>query len=213
MPKKICIIHPVDATTDFLSEIYSNIDESLLEVVRLEKKVDHFSFYNSLPEESTIIFLGHGTSNSLKGASTLDCEEIFMSDNQLAAFEKKDVLLFSCRSNQYIRKFYKTANINTGIGFPNMITDYMEISEYDDPNRAEGLTSEDIEIFKNNLVEIMRGSLNDFINMNLNIYQFYNRIILRTNKSILQYFKKNNGDEPLGKMLIDLRNGLVLKKN
>lgn len=209
MAKKICIIHPVDATTDFLSEIYKNIDESKISILRIEKKEEHFSFYDCIPLENTVLFLGHGTSDSLNGASTLDFEGIFMSENQLNVFENKDIILFSCRSNQYIKKFYQSANLKNGIGFPNMITDYTEISQYD-TDRAEGLTSEDIEEFKKALVEIMAGSIRDFIELNLNIYQLYNRIILRTNKIILNYFKINNS-EPLGKMLLDLRNGMIFK--
>lgn|GEM_PF-2739201 len=203
----------MDGTTNFLVDIYSNLEESLVEIKRIETKEDHFSFYESIPEENVILFLGHGTSNSLKGASTLDFEGILMTSMQLSVFKDKDVILFSCRSNQYVSKFYKDANLKHGIGFPNMITDYDEIAEYDEPDRAEGLTSVDIEIFKKILVDIMRGSLTDFVKMNLSIYQFYNRIILRANKSILKYFSENKGDDPLGRMLIDFRNGIILKKN
>ncbi len=213
MCKKICIIHPTDPTTDFLSDIYNEVDESLIKIFRLEAPDANFSFYESIPTENVILFLGHGTSDSLNGTSSIGHQQIFMSENQLAVFENKDVILFSCRSNQYVKKFYKTANLKHGIGFPNMITDYDEIAHYDDPERAEGLTSEDIDNFKKVLVSIMKGSLNDYILMNLNIYQFYNRIILRTNKSILKHFKENGRDEPLGRMLIDFRNGIILKKN
>lgn len=213
MCKKIYIIHPVDSTTDFLKEIYNDIENTKITVLRIESKDDHFSFYENSPEENTVLFLGHGTSNTLKGASTIDYDGILMSENQINILENKNVILFSCRSNQYINKFYKSANLKNGIGFPNMITDYVEISEYDEPERAAGLTSEDIEKFKIIIVDIMKFSLKDFIELNLNIFQLYNRIKLRINKAILDYFKENNNDDPLGKMLIDLRNGIVIKKN
>lgn len=58
----------------------------------------------------------------------------------------------------------------------------------------------------------MKFSLKYFIELNLNIFQLYNRIKLRINKAILDYFKQNNNDDPLGKMHIDLRNGIVIKK-
>jgi len=214
MSKKICIIHPVDPTTDFLDQIYMGLDDSQINLLRLKNKSDHDSFYESPPEEKRVLFLGHGTTDSLNGAMNDNYEQKhFISEKQLTVLSKKDVILFSCRSNQYIKKFLKECNLNNGIGFPNMITDIEEIPYYDDPERAEELTQEDINIFKQMLVRIMKNSLSDFILLDLSLDEYYNRIKLRINVEIINFYKEKKDISSLGKMLLDLRKGLLIKRN
>lgn len=213
MSKQLSIIHPVDETTDFLCEIYDHLSSESFNLLRIATRQDHSLFFENPPKEDVVLFLGHGTSTALNGAMTSAYEhKIFISETQLTVFEGKDVILFSCRSDQYIRKFFNSSKLRTAIGFPNMITDKDEIEHYEDPERAEGLTKDDIEIFRKILVTIMAGSLKDFIEKDLSVIEFLNRIIIRTNVAIIKLFKNPNLNPPLGKMLLDFRKGLMMKR-
>ncbi len=221
--KKINIIHPKDDTTDFLEEIYLYLKENTsaeINVIRLTTKEDHSSFFEFIHEidnNELILFLGHGTSSGLSGARTNFYQsDAFITERQLSVFKNKNLILLSCRSNQYLNTYFKDCGLKSSIGFPNLITDFQEIEEHDDPKRVEDITKEDIELFKNSIVNIVKYSLEDFILNNLTVFQLFNRIKLRTNKRIIKFYIEisNQGKLPLGKMLNDMVDGLIfLEKN
>lgn len=216
--KIIHIIHPKDVTTDFLGEITSYIKEKTgvkINLLRLATKEDHLSFFeivHKFEENELILFLGHGTSTGLSGASTNDYEQIeFITEKQLKIFETKNIILLSCRSNQYLKKYFKECNLKSAIGFPNLITDSEEIEHHDDPERLDDVSKDDIELFKKAIVEIIKFSLEDYISKNLSTNQLFSRFKLRISKRIINLYNKNpnKGKLPLGKMLNDMVDGLV----
>ena len=214
---KIHIIHPKDESTDFLDSIteyiekYTSVEINLL---RLQTKKDHFIFFEliqSINDDELILFFGHGTSKGLSGSVTKDFEQReFITEKQLKIFENKNIVILSCRSNQYLNSYFKECNLKSAIGFPNLITDYEEIEYHDDPKRVENLKQEDIDIFRKMIVDIIKFSLEDYINHNLSIQQLYNRIKLRINKKVINlYFETpNRGKLPLGKILNDMASDL-----
>lgn len=210
--KKVVIIHPKDTTTDFLEEISTYIEALNIEVniLRLITKEEHLSFFetvHSFDENELIIFLGHGTSTGLSGCNTNDYEQPeFITEKQLKVFENKNLILLSCRSNQYLKSYFKDCNLKSAIGFPNLITDFDEVPYHDDPDRLDGITKDDVEAFKIILVEIVKFSLEDFVNNELSVFQIFNRMKLRINRRIINLYQKNapNDKTPLGKMLHDV---------
>jgi hypothetical protein len=217
--KIIHIIHPVDDSTNFLEEIYLYLQEKTdaeINIHRLANKEDHASFYDiipKIPSDEIILFFGHGTSFGLSGARTKEYEEIeFITYKQLKVFEEKYVILLTCRSNQYLKTHFEECALSLAIGFPNLITDFEEVEYHDDPERVEDIKQEDIDIFRNMIVEIMKYSLEDYIVNNLTTQQLYNRIKLRINKRVINLYIKipNKGKLPLGKMLNDMVEGISI---
>lgn len=219
--KKIHIIHPKDKSTDFLNSITEYIKNNTsveINLLRLHTKEEHSQFFeliHSINNDELILFFGHGTSSCLSGAMTNEFEAPeFITEKQLKIFENKNVMILSCRSNQYLKSYFKDCNLNSAIGFPNLITEHSEIEHHDDPERFGDISLEDIELFKTAIVEIVMFSLEDYIQNNLSFQQFFNRLKLRINKRIINLYNKvpNKGKLPLGKMLNDMVDGLIYLK-
>lgn len=217
----IHIIHPKDDSTDFLEEIYSYIKEKTkieINILRLETKVDHSNFYDiipTIPDNELILFFGHGTSIGLCGARTKEYEEIeFITNRQLKVFEEKNVVLVTCRSNQYLKTHFEECILKSAIGFPNLITDFEEVEYHDNPKRVEDIKLEDIDAFRYMIVQIMKYSLEDYINNDFTTLQLFNRIKLRINKRVINLYHgtPNKGKLTLGKMLNDMVDGLIYFK-
>lgn len=216
--KIIHIIHPKDDSTNFLVAIYSYLLENTdakINILRIANKEDHSNFYDiipKIPNNELILFFGHGTSFGLSGARTKEYEEIeFITLKQLKVFADKNIILLTCRSNQYLKTHFDECIIKSAIGFPNLITDFEEVEYHDDPKRVENIKQEDINIFRNMIVGIIKYSLEDYINNNLTIQQLYNRIKLRINKRVINLYIEtpNKGKLILGKMLNDMIDGLI----
>ncbi|RED25220.1 hypothetical protein BD847_1965 [Flavobacterium cutihirudinis] len=219
--RTIHIIHPEDSSTDFLNLITEYIKEfSKINLIKLKTQEDHSIFFeliHTIDKNELILFFGHGTSTGLSGAVTKDYENHeFITEKQLKIFSEKNVMILSCRSNQYLKSYFKECNIQSAIGFPNLITDYEEIEHHDDPERLNDVSAKDIELFKEAIIDVMKFSLEDYVMGNLSIIQFYNRIKLRINKKIINLYNEspNKGKLPLGKMLNDMVDGMIfLNKN
>lgn len=211
--RRIIIIHPKDETTDFLEEISSYLIKNVnveISILRLSTKEDHLSFFETVhtfDENELILFLGHGTSTGLSGCSTNQYEQTeFITEKQLKVFENRNLILLSCRSNQYLNSYFKDCKLKSAIGFPNLITDFEEVIHHDDPTRLEGITLDDIEEFKIILVEIVKYTLEDYCKSELSIFQIFNRLKIRINKKIILLYQKNitNDKTAVGKMLQDV---------
>ena len=155
MNKKIHIIHPKDKSTDFLDSITEYIKNKTtveINLLRLQTKEEHSQFFeiiHSVNNDELILFFGHGTSSGLSGAMTSEFESPeFITEKQLKIFENKKVLILSCRSNQYLKSYFKECNLNSAIGFPNLITDYCEIEHHDDPERFKDIKQEHIDFLR-----------------------------------------------------------------
>lgn len=214
--KRLHIIHPEDSTTDFLNLITEYIRElAEINLIRLKTKADHFNFFeliHSIDKNELILFFGHGTSTGLSGAVTKDYEnQEFITEKQLKIFSEKNIMILSCRSNQYLKSYFKECDIKSAIGFPNLITDHGEIEHHDDPERLNDVSVEHIELFKNVIIDVVKFSLEDYVTENLSMIQFYNRIKLRINKRIMKLYNEipDKGKLPLGKMLNDMVDGMI----
>ncbi|RIJ48700.1 hypothetical protein D1614_09205 [Maribellus luteus] len=222
MSKLLHIIHPKDNSTDFLEEIHTYLSEKYEErihVSRLHTREDHnyiFKQMRQMPTDTLYLFFGHGTSTCLSGAITRDFEyPQYISDEQLQVFEGKNVVLLSCRSDQYLQKYFKQCNLKSAIGFPNMITDDIE-TEYPEPESfEEKVTSEDILAYRKILVDVMKYSLDDYLKGNFSSSQLIDRMRLRINRKLINFYKENpnKGHLPFGMMLSELANDVSYFSN
>ncbi|MDQ3192757.1 MAG: hypothetical protein M3Q58_14275 [Bacteroidota bacterium] len=212
------VIFPKDGTTDFLEEIIDylkNQTKAIITVHRINDLEQQLDFKSNIgdfiPINSNVLFIGHGTSSSLRGPVVpLNSFGPFFSESELSLFKTHRIILLTCRSSDYLKKYGKESGLKAGIGFPNLITDYYEIIYPEDPHRVTGLAESEIILFRNVLVDIVKFSLEEFINGNLSFFQLYKRIKLRSQKALIKFYNRNHdkGKLPYGKMLYDLNDGL-----
>lgn len=216
MNKKIHILYPKDETTDFLEGVFSNCFEKIIvyRFISRENYDDFFEIIRNIPNDDLIIFLGHGSSSLLSGTITREFEyKVFISEYQLKIFENKTIILVSCRSNQYLQKFFKESRIKRAIGFPNLITELEEIENHDNEEIIDIISDIDIENFRNDLVYFLSKTLEDFINYDLNLKQFFNILKLRINKKIIFHLNKDSSSSVYITMLNDLLKDLEYFEN
>ncbi|MBW7941595.1 MAG: hypothetical protein H3C64_04170 [Candidatus Kuenenia stuttgartiensis] len=214
----IHFIHPVDDTTNFLSEILYYLQENTevdITLFRLKEPEDHTNVLKSIEQTSdatTIVFMGHGMSSALSGATVGTYSYgNFISEHALNVFKGKKVMLLTCRSNEYLKNYGRESRISAGIGFPNLVTDsYETLYPEENADRINGIIESDIAQFRILLVNIVKFSLRDFILRDLSFHQLFTRLKLRSQKALLEYYRMNpkRGLIPYGKMLYDLNDGL-----
>lgn len=160
----IHFIHPIDASTEFLKTIYFDLIN-----VFGSHKVNVYAFtsdeegeaYKSqitkLPENSSIIFLGHGRSDRLYGVLETSNESYF-SPEEMKTFNKKNLFLLACQSCELLKKTFRSTNINHSIGFGHLPTSEEEVQKIKNM-RKRGASERDIEIFKKIIVRSVSKSL------------------------------------------------------
>jgi len=220
MGNKVHIFFPKDSSTDFLNSIIEyltdKVDDEKIIIYRLTKREEHSDFFNyiyKIPKNELIVFLGHGTSVALAGASTSEYENpTWISHKQLMAFEDLRVVLMSCRSNEYLKNYAKDCKLKAGIGFPFLLTDIDEINESDNIEQFSGEINErDIELFRKTISNVIEKSIEDYLISELNFHSLYKRIELRLNKELLTINKSKFGKESLhSQMIRDMRDSMYI---
>lgn len=155
--KKICI-HPLDSTTMFLDPIRNVFaDNSILVQPNIESHNFVLEQLVNLSERSLIIFLGHGSSQLLKGASFSNYDQEHFIDNKQAQhlFSNHDVFLLSCNSSDFLNAF---SSYSSSIGFGNILSSMEEV-EIEQKFRDININFEDIEIFKSAFVNAVYFAL------------------------------------------------------
>jgi hypothetical protein len=195
MANKIIIIYPIDPTTDFLNQVVKSVQESFPENTYLIRPGLNFDL-TFLPDEiakmytskDLIIFLGHGNSSYLFGSTDKEGKKTRLLERNdiYRIFENKNLILFSCYSNELLRK---PNQIREYIGFGNMPTDWNEIiAERDlvDLNYLKGLSENSLNGFKSFLVQMMCTALKKtFKNPNY-MREIYLELRLELNKYLLR---------------------------
>ncbi len=212
----ILILHALDKTTSFLSVFKNEFDEyyfsfnSDAESVRLAK--DKLGI---LDQKSLIIYLGHGNSSGLYVPNESNSYDNYFLDVSCGNlyFEKHDLFLLSCKSNQYLKKIYKS---NSSIGFGDIISSKYELDHYNEHNAGKIHLDEcDIdkfnEIYVNSSVRVIKKLINK------EIYFFDAPKLLRflinseINKILID--KDNSNRISFSKLLFDFRNEFDYRKN
>lgn len=193
MKNNILLIYPQDETTDFLQRIpnflFKRNGEDRFIYQRLGfSDVEHLNcikMIEQLPDDSFVIFLGHGRSDQLLGA--LDYERFRFVNHELRyIFKSKKVFFLSCRS----REFLLDQGIE-GVGFGNLLTSTSELNDPTNQRHYSYLYSAigtpdsfAIQQFNEQIVNISCTSLHDYIAQNLSMEELYFNLKLRFNKVI-----------------------------
>lgn len=200
----IIILHPRDTTTDFLCEISNSITSKYKENVVLlrpeftkESHLDCVQELKDAKKDQLIIFLGHGASNCLCGSTNGEFSyHDFILEEALNIFENQRVVLISCRSEEYLKKYHVGARIIASIGFGDLPTETEEIDTlqrisaiYDQVNQKI------LDRFKSSLNEVISASIIDGIEKQMSFMELYNRIRLRINKKISEVLIVNKSLE------------------
>lgn len=200
MKNEIMIIFPQDQTTDFLQTIpdllfekhgegrfhYKRIGFSHPEHTKCRQSVEE------LPDDSFVLFLGHGRRDALLGA--FDYERFdFIRQEHLHIFRRKKVFFLSCHS----KNFLSNQNIE-GVGFDHLLTSTNDLGDeiyrrkYAYLTSAGGNDSKSVYQFSDKLAVICGASLNDLVSKSLSLSEFYKHLKIRFNKEIATLILKNN---------------------
>lgn len=214
--KGILVLHAVDSSTLFLnsfekefSNYYFSFDSTKDSILKAK------NLLGDLNPKSLIIYLGHGSSSNLYEPDENHLyEKIFLDvtwGNHY--FEDHDILILSCKSNEYTNKIYTS---NFSLGFGNIISSEEELKIHNEKNDIKKKLSVDEinlfnEIYIRISIQIVKGLINNTIRFN-NIYKYFNFLINQEINKILLDKNYENRLE-LSRMLFELRNEIVLKKN
>lgn len=185
MSNRLLCIYPKDDTTVFLQPVFEQLC-SLDYVVGFHKDStddDFFEQLESLIQKSdTIIFLGHGASDKLFGTypNPIFDRKIDEYLDNLKWLRDKKLILFACRSKEFIETF----NYNQCIGFgliPTSMED-LEGSFHRNVNLKK-LDSLDIAFFNQILISIWKRTIENVTSL-LDLEDFYNNFKLFANYEI-----------------------------
>mgnify|MGYP000364058611 CR=1 FL=1 len=195
-------IHPVDKTTSFLSDIYSKvisvIGEENVCVFDFNSATcqENFDKIKSLPDDSLIVFLGHGRNDRLYGVED-ESDEAFVEVNKMWVFDDKSLFALACHSSQLLQGSHHKTRIKHSIGFGDLPTSSEEIENIRKLRNA-GVTDDDIEEFKEVIVDSISLALISCFEGNINYEHLYYHLKLllykKTNFLVLECNKRNLAD-------------------
>ena len=168
------------------------------------------------PDNSTLVFLGHGHSSGLYSPESNNFAKKIIIDVKLGdeIFKNKDIILLSCNSNQYIRKIKK---FNKIIGFGNILSSMTEVSieaEYSTGN-YRNINDVDIDFFNRTYTEAIIHVLKELMEDKITFedipksIEFY--INIEINKTLLNKSLKNRIE--ISQLLFEFRNEMLFIKN
>jgi hypothetical protein len=194
---KTLVLYPEDNSTVFLEQViahlFATVNTSLFEFFKIKPTEESHKLALREIEKAehiTIIFLGHGSSHALQGARNDEYKnEKFISNKDFLLFKGKRLLLVSCDSCVLIKKTRGYAFLEA-IGFGDLPTDWNDIQSARELNASayDGFTELTMQLFRKNLVEIVKYSLSDFLNGSFCLRELYDSILLRINKRIADNF-------------------------
>jgi hypothetical protein len=186
----ITVIISVDPSTNFLYSIVENMKSNSIEFELIEVHPNEESYkscldnISNIPENNTILFLGHGQEN-------------------------QNLFLLACDSASLIKSSFRIAKTNKAIGFGPLPTEMEEVKN-DKKLATAGITLDTIELFKQainetvilSLLEYFKDESKDFIFLKDYINLHLNK---RINKAILEEGNKNLAD-----LLFNMKNDMVI---
>jgi hypothetical protein len=209
----IYILYALDQTTEFLSVFKDHFPDKLFVIKpNAESVKESLSFLEQVPEQSLIVFLGHGHSTGLYTPESESFEKkIFIdSDYSNVVFKNKIAILLTCNSSQFIKNFTSYKYI---VGFGNIISSMHEaIAESEFETWRLGKISEnDIEYFNNAYCNAVILSLTSYQKGNCNYTDLPKLIKYFINQSINEILsnKEIKNRVERARLLYEFRNEMV----
>lgn len=214
MSKIVCIYSlERDHTTDFLQSLCDHINATLF-AVQIGYDVDSEDdtieeIYNAVEKANTVLFLGHGTSDSLF-ASGSDETELFGKANVMLLANKR-LFLLACNSAEFIKK-YKLTN---AIGFGKMPTSLDDARHWKTLHKTliEDFSKSDIEIYNTALVDALCNSisLETISDYSLFRERFKFQVSREIVKCLIQHKDKENYRK-IADLLFYLQKDMIIKQ-
>lgn len=212
MGKPILIVHPNDKTTSFLDKIKNHL------VHRFPDKLHHFNIYpndeshaacmqkiKSTPEDSFIIFFGHGRTDKLYGSKGNDFDnrdlvsieaiaehpeqyyynDNFINEKNVEVFAGKKVFCLACNSNDKISNYAFNKGVHVFLGFGDIPTSVPEFKE----DGIKNVSNDIVKLIKTELNYIIKRSLEIGIENNFKFFQLRDIIQFITNQRISYYLR------------------------
>ncbi|MBW2962943.1 hypothetical protein [Mesonia aestuariivivens] len=213
----IIVIISIDPSTKFLFDIVDRLKSNsiVFELIEIHPNTDSYKScldnIAKLPENTTILFLGHGQDDKIYGGELLDDfpKQPLVKRNEMGIFKNQNLFLLACDSASLIKSSFRIAKTNKAIGFGPLPTEIEEV-ESDKKLANEGITLETIELFKQainetvilSLLEYFKDESKDFIFLKDYLNLHLNK---RINKAILEDENRNLAD-----LLFNMKNDMVI---
>lgn len=175
----ICL-YPTDSTTEFLRPVFERIcalpDVEPFEGDSIEDDCFLDNLYMALEKAESVVFLGHGSTRCLYGTSLNPL--IDDKSGNLDLLRNKKLVLFSCRSKDFIKEY----NLHNGLGFGFIPTTLDDARDGRTLHKLDItiLESLDLEAFKDSIIRIWIRALSehDFSNMSKfqKSFEFYTNV-------------------------------------
>jgi hypothetical protein len=181
-------IYPKDETTEFLEPIYlaakSSLGEGNVCLISFEKNTyeENFNLVKDLPKDSNIIFLGHGRDNRLYGLYD-ESYTPFVESNKMWVFDEKNLFALACESTHLLTYCFHRTNISHSIGFDRLPTSIEEVDLIKKIKHLK-ISDDDIEEFKNIIVETVSLSIIKFYSEKSCFSGIYKHLRLLLNKKM-----------------------------
>lgn len=214
--KSILILHAIDNSTLFLSKFKDELSGYYHSFSSDQTSISQAkTLIGDLEPKSLIVYLGHGSSSGLyEPDDTHNYEKYFLDANWgNHFFDEHDIFLLSCKSNDYIKKIYKS---NYSIGFGNIISSKAELGFHNEKNDIKKLLSEgEISLFNGVYLDSSIKVIRSLINKKIKFQDAPKNLRFHINKEINKILldKKNGNRVELTRMLFELRNQILLKHN
>lgn len=197
--KKIVCIYPEDETTAFLQPLYVHICDTISAVGIHNDTTDEDdsldNIYDEIKDAECVIFLGHGTSSILYGSRY---DNVVFESNNHNLLDGKRLLLLSCNSNQFIKKYEKNDSI--GFGFlPTSLDDVRKTRKLHNVD-IENIEKIDVDTYNMALVQSLINTIS--LNTMYDFHLFKERLKFNISREIVSCLTKR--DSPNYRIVADM---------
>lgn len=214
---KLFFLYALDDTTSFLNVFQKEFQEDFFVIEPNKESVDNsIKFLEKIPENSTVIFLGHGHSTGLYTPESNIFEKYTFIDksNVNELLVNKKVILLSCRSSEFISKITSAEEI---IGFGNILSSPEEMRIEADlvTGHFRDLSKDDIHYFNNSYCSAIINALHNYKKSSYNFKQLPTLIEFYINQKINEtlLYKSTKNRVELAKLLFEFRNEMLHLQN
>ncbi|MEE0911436.1 MAG: hypothetical protein U0L67_03190 [Paludibacteraceae bacterium] len=197
--KKIVCIYPEDETTAFLQPLYVHICDTISAVGIHNDTTDEDgsldNIYDEIKDAECVIFLGHGTSSILYGSRY---DNVVFESNNHNLLDGKRLLLLSCNSNQFIKKYEKNDSI--GFGFLPTSLDDVRLTRTLHNVNIENIEKIDVDAYNMALVQSLINTIS--LNTMFDFHLFKERLKFNISREIVSCLIKR--DVPNYRIVADM---------
>lgn len=213
---KLFFLFALDDSTSFLSVFQKEFQEDFFVIEPNKESVDNsIKFLQKIPENSTVVFLGHGHSTGLYTPESNIFKKYTFVDESIGndLFVNKKVILLSCRSSEFISRIISAEET---IGFGNILSspEELRIEAELETGHYRNLSKDDIHYFN---ISYCFAIIKALLNYKTGLYHFKHIPILiefylnqKINETLLRKSTVNRVE--IAKLLFEFRNEILYIK-